>query len=124
MTDVDQLEDVVYGYKDGMGLVMDVFTSRDPRVDAGVIVAVSGGWSTDLARRRNLLNDPEEWGILPRCLLDAGYVVFAVAHSRATRSKSCAPICPAPCVSSGTMPGVSISTRGVSGSWVDPPVDT
>jgi acetyl esterase/lipase len=85
MTDVDQLEDVVYGYKDGMGLVMDVFTSRDPRVDAGVIVAVSGGWSTDLARRRNLLNDPEEWGILPRCLLDAGYVVFAVAHSTRPR---------------------------------------
>ncbi|MFC1526379.1 alpha/beta fold hydrolase [Candidatus Latescibacterota bacterium] len=34
---------------------------------------------------RNLLQDPEGWGVLPQCLLDAGYVVFAVAHSTQPR---------------------------------------
>ena len=32
MTDLDQMADVVYGYKDGMALVVDVYTPRDPRV--------------------------------------------------------------------------------------------
>ena len=52
MTDLDQMADVVYGYKDGMALVVDVYTPRDPRVDAAVIFTISGGWSTDLSRRQ------------------------------------------------------------------------
>ena len=71
MTEIDHTEDVVYGYKDGMCLAMDVYAPRARRVDAGVIFAISGGWSTDLSRRRDLLQDPEDWGVLPQCLLDA-----------------------------------------------------
>lgn len=85
MTEIDHTEDVVYGYKDGMCLAMDVYAPRARRVDAGVIFAISGGWSTDLSRRRDLLQDPEDWGVLPQCLLNAGYVVFAVAHSTQPR---------------------------------------
>jgi len=85
MTDIDHIEDVAYGYKDGMALAMDVYTPGESRVDAGIIVAISGGWGSDLSRRKNLLQDPEGWGILPQCLLDAGYVVFAAAHSTQPR---------------------------------------
>jgi dipeptidyl aminopeptidase/acylaminoacyl peptidase len=79
--DVDQQQDIVYGTKDGMALVMDVYTPRAPRVDAGVLLAVSGGWSTRLSRRTGMLDETDGWQHLPRCLLDAGYVVFAAAHA-------------------------------------------
>ena len=38
--------DVVYGYKDGMALVMDVFTPNVNRNGAGVIRMMSGGMSS------------------------------------------------------------------------------
>ncbi len=85
MSDVNQMTDVVYGYKDGMGLVMDVYMPQAPRIGVGVIVAISGGWSTNLSRRHDLLMDPEGWGTLPKCLLDAGYTGFAVAHATQPR---------------------------------------
>lgn len=78
-------QDVVYGYKDGMGLVMDVYTPRDPRVDAGVIWVAAGGWRAVPQLRHNLLGDVGSKGQLPRWLLDAGYVVFAVSHSSQPR---------------------------------------
>lgn len=85
MTDVDQAEDVVYGTKDGMALVMDVFTPRAPRVDAGVLLVVSGGWMSRLDLRRDPWSDPSDFSAVPRTLLDAGYVVFAVAHGSQPR---------------------------------------
>ena len=122
MTGIDQIEDVIYGYKDGMCLAMDVYTPRAQRVDVGVIVAISGGWSTDLSRRRDLLHDPEGWGVLPQCLLDAGYVVFAVAHSTQPRY-TIEDLCHAPLASSGIMPSASALTRVGSASSAGRPAD-
>ncbi len=86
----EKKQDVVYGYKDGMGLIMDVFTPSAKRNGAAVIWLLSGGF------RSNLGFDNSSRGYLsPRVisnfkrsvhsLLDAGYVVFAVAHSSAPK---------------------------------------
>ena len=87
MTDFNHEEDVVYGYKDGMALVMDVYTPRDPRVDAGIIWVTAGGWRSNYDWRHTLMQRSEGSAAdnLARCLLDAGYVVFATAHSSQPR---------------------------------------
>ncbi|MHC4690223.1 MAG: prolyl oligopeptidase family serine peptidase [Planctomycetota bacterium] len=74
-------KDVVYGYKDGMGLIMDVFTPSSTAPNgvklngAGVIWVISGGMNSDPRHVRG-----EELPVRIRRLLDSGYVVFAVIH--------------------------------------------
>jgi len=69
-------KDVVYGYKDGMALVMDVYSPKESLNAAGVILVMAGGmtsspiWSHNAGDREDVQN-----------LLKAGYVVFAAAHS-------------------------------------------
>lgn len=69
-------KDVVYGYKDGMALVMDIYSPREESNKAGIILVMAGGmtssplWSHDAGSRADVQN-----------LLEAGYVVFATAHS-------------------------------------------
>jgi acetyl esterase/lipase len=73
--DFEHQQDVVYGYKDGMGLLMDVFIPKDHN-GAGIIRIMAGGltssptWSHQAASDASVQN-----------LLKAGYIVFAVAHS-------------------------------------------
>jgi acetyl esterase/lipase len=71
--------DVIYGHKDGMALVYDVFHGDQPN-GAGVIYMVSGGWFS-------VWQDPESRlpGFKP--MLDAGFTVFAVHHGSAPRYK-------------------------------------
>ncbi|MBN1157791.1 MAG: alpha/beta hydrolase [Bacteroidales bacterium] len=69
-------QDVVYGYKDGMALVMDIYSPSKMANKGGIIVVMAGGmtsspsWSHEAGRRPDIQN-----------LLNAGYVVFATAHS-------------------------------------------
>lgn len=64
-------EDIVYGRKYGVALTMDVFTPRENRNGAGVIMVVSGGFlSSKEAINRSFFN----------VMLARGYVVFAVLH--------------------------------------------
>ena len=67
--------DVIYGYKFGMALVMDVLTPAKPN-GAGVIEVMSGGMNSDPVRYRSWLDKPHA-----RALLASGYTVFAVYHS-------------------------------------------
>jgi len=67
-------QDIVYGYKHGMGLVMDVFTP-EKRNGAGVLWIVSGGMHSD---PRAVRNEEPSWQM--RALLERGYVVFAAMH--------------------------------------------
>jgi len=70
---------VVYGYKDGMALIMSVFVPDEPN-GAGVILLQSGGFRSHpkwLPTFDHLLRT--QW------LLEEGYVVFAVAHSSGPR---------------------------------------
>ena len=79
----DQQQDVVYGYEDGMALVMDVFTTKNQSNGRGIIWIAAAGWRIDLPWRRDALNNnpgqttPRS---LTRALVDAGFTVFAVAH--------------------------------------------
>ena len=41
--DVDHERDIVYGYKDGMALVMDCYVPQKDRNRAGVMLVMSGG---------------------------------------------------------------------------------
>lgn len=69
-------KDIVYGYKDGMALILDVFTPSERLNGGGVLWVVSGGLHSGPEQVR----DDE----LPRrmlALLDHGYVVFAAMHS-------------------------------------------
>jgi acetyl esterase/lipase len=75
-TEYDHQKDIVYGYKDGMALVMDVYSPKAELNKAGVIVIMAGGmtsnpiWSHNVGPQTDVQN-----------LLSAGYVVFAAAHS-------------------------------------------
>ena len=77
--DVAITADVVYGHKDGMALVYDVFQPEDAN-GASVLFMVSGGWYsgwTPPERRRRGFE----------YLLDAGFTLFAVQHGSAPRFK-------------------------------------
>ena len=67
----DRQSDVIYGRKSGLALTMDIFTPREGRNGAGVILVVSGGYFSN--------RDAIAPGLF-RALLNRGYVVFAVVH--------------------------------------------
>lgn len=75
-TEYNHQKDIVYGYKDGMALVMDIFSPKRELNKAGIIVIMAGGmtsspaWSHEVGNRADVQN-----------LLGAGYIVFAAAHS-------------------------------------------
>lgn len=72
----DHQKDVVYGYKDGMALVMDVYTPDSAYNKAGIIVIMAGGMTSSPIRSHYAGQLPDVQN-----LLNEGYVVFAVAHS-------------------------------------------
>ena len=71
--------DVVYGHKDGMALVYDVFKPARSN-GAGIAFMISGGWFSRWA-------PPDERVDGFRELLDRGFTVFAVHHGSAPRFK-------------------------------------
>jgi acetyl esterase/lipase len=71
--------DVIYGYKDGMALIYDVFHADEPN-GAGVLFMVSGGWFS-------VWQPPEQRLPMFKALLDEGFTVFAVHHGSAPRFK-------------------------------------
>lgn len=71
--------DVVYGHKDGMALVYDVFQPAEAN-GASVLFMISGGWFSGWA-------PPERRQRQFGYLLDAGFTVFAVHHGSAPRFK-------------------------------------
>lgn len=71
-----QHQDVVFGYKDGMGLVMDVFTPKVKSKRIGIIVVMSGGMRSDPALS-HFANEDEDI----KNLLKAGYTIFVAALS-------------------------------------------
>ena len=71
--------DVIYGHKDGMALVYDVFAPAAPN-GAGVVRMVSGGWFS-------VWVDPVERMSSFEPLLAEGFTVFAVHHGSAPRFK-------------------------------------
>ena len=71
--------DVVYGHKDGMALVYDVFQPADAN-GASVLFMVSGGWYSGWA-------PPERRQRQFGYLLDAGFTLFTVQHGSAPRFK-------------------------------------
>ena len=71
--------DVVYGHKDGMALVYDVFQPAEAN-GASVLFMISGGWFSGWA-------PPERRQRQFGYLLEAGFTVFAVHHGSAPRFK-------------------------------------
>ena len=74
----DTLRDVVYGHKDGMAMVMDVYQPEGNANGAGVVYMISGGWMSSEAMQRAY-----ESMFVP--LVKAGYTVFAVRHGSSPR---------------------------------------
>jgi len=70
--------DVVYGHKDGMALVMDVYQPDANANGAGVVYSISGGWMSSVGMQRAY-----ESMFMP--LVDAGYTIFAVRHGSSPR---------------------------------------
>jgi acetyl esterase/lipase len=76
ITEYNHQKDIVYGYKDGMALVMDVFSPKGELNKASIIIIMAGGlsssptWSHVVGDRADVQN-----------LLGDGYIVFAAAHS-------------------------------------------
>jgi acetyl esterase/lipase len=73
----ETVRDVVYGHKDGMAMVMDVYKPTTPN-GAGVAYMISGGWMSSPEMQRAF-----ESMFVP--LVDAGYTVFAVQHGSSPR---------------------------------------
>ena len=71
--------DVVYGHKDGMALVYDVFQPEQAN-GAAVLYMVSGGWFSRW-------QPPERRQLGLQHFLDAGFTTFAVHHGSAPRYK-------------------------------------
>ena len=69
-------KDLVYGYKDGMALVMDVYTPKSNTNGAAIIAVMAGGMQSSPQSSHWAAHDT-----VVISLLGAGYVVFAVAHS-------------------------------------------
>lgn len=74
----DTIRDVVYGHKDGLAMVMDVYRPADNANGAGVAFMISGGWMSSLGMQRAY-----ESMFMP--LVDAGYTVFAARHGSSPR---------------------------------------
>lgn len=72
--------DIVYGHKDGMALIYDMFEPQGEKNGAAIIYMVSGGWFS-------VWRDPEARVDGFQSFLDAGYTVFAVHHGSAPRFK-------------------------------------
>jgi len=78
------VEDVVYGYKDGLGLTMDALIPETKPKNIGVIFIVSGSWKS----RKNSSPEDEEkqrrqhWA---QGLLNGGYTLFLVRHGSTPR---------------------------------------
>lgn len=72
--------DVLYGYKSGVGLTMDVFTPTKHPNGAAVVALVSGGWFSDQAT----INSPHFTYFIDEPL-KRGYTVFAVCHGSQPR---------------------------------------
>lgn len=73
---VNHQQDVIYGYRDGMALVMDIYYPKDNTSKSGIIVLMSGGmnssplWSHQAGERPDVQH-----------LLEEGFTVFATALS-------------------------------------------
>ena len=74
----DTISNVVYGHKDGMALVMDVYQPASNANGAGVAYMISGGWMSSLG-----MQQAYESMFVP--LVEAGYTVFAVRHGSSPR---------------------------------------
>lgn len=70
--------DVVYGHKDGLAMIMDVYQPEANANGAGIAYMISGGWMSSDGMQRAY-----ESMFLP--LVDAGYTVFAVKHGSSPR---------------------------------------
>ncbi len=69
---------VVYGQKDGLAMVMDVYQPEANANGAAVAYMISGGWMSSPMMQRAY-----ETMFMP--LVDAGYTVFAVRHGSSPR---------------------------------------
>ena len=77
-TQAETLRDVVYGHKDGMAMVMDVYQPEGNANGAGIAYMISGGWMSSEGMQRAY-----ESMFMP--LVNAGYTVFAVRHGSSPR---------------------------------------
>jgi acetyl esterase/lipase len=70
--------DIVYGHKDGMALIYDMFEPEQGKNGAAIVYMISGGWYSVWA-------EPQGREARFASFLDAGYTVFAVHHGSAPR---------------------------------------
>ncbi|MFN0120301.1 MAG: prolyl oligopeptidase family serine peptidase [Blastocatellia bacterium] len=77
------VEDVVFGYKDGLALSMDVLTPEQNAKKLGVIILSSGSWRSkkSLPAEENQLRT-QHWVL---GLLQGGYTVFVARHGSSPR---------------------------------------
>ncbi len=76
----DHQQDIVYGYKDGMALVLDAYIPEENKKGASVICVMSGGMRSGPYWSHYAVYDP-----IIKGLIESGYVVFAVAHGSQPR---------------------------------------
>ncbi|NQV70061.1 MAG: alpha/beta hydrolase [Pseudohongiella sp.] len=72
------IRDVIYGHKDGLAMVMDVYQPSGDANGAGVAYMISGGWMSGIR-----MQQAYESMFVP--LVDAGYTVFAIRHGSSPR---------------------------------------
>lgn len=72
------IRNVVYGQKDGLAMVMDVYQPDDNANGAAVAYMISGGWMSS-----PMMQNAYQSMFVP--LVDAGYTVFTVRHGSSPR---------------------------------------
>ena len=78
--EAEVLRDIVYGHKDGMALVMDVYQPDGNANGAGVAWIVSAGFNSTRRLQQAVEDNFTKY-------LDAGFTVFAVRHGSVPRYK-------------------------------------
>ena len=76
---------VVYGYRDGLALTLDVLAPVEKAKGIGVILVSSGGWRSDksnVAEENESRKKREHW---IQGLLRGGYTIFLMRHGSGTR---------------------------------------
>jgi len=76
--EAEVLRDIVYGHKDGMGLLMDVYRPDENANGAGVAYVVSASFNSTRRLQQAVEDNFTKY-------LDAGFTVFAVRHGSVPR---------------------------------------
>jgi acetyl esterase/lipase len=85
LMEFDAIEDVVYGYKDGLALTMDILTPKTGAKGIGIVLVSSGGWRSSKSNVPGAELEGRKAEHWLQGLLQGGFTLFVARHGSAPR---------------------------------------